>query len=109
VSKIRTPDSLICAYFFAAQQGLASSHFFASFEAEQGVLHDAAHGLASEVFASALSAQAAADGHLPQSFDTSVVAFFVSFGSLVEALATITITKATKTIPDNPIIIFLIL
>jgi hypothetical protein len=95
-------------YFFEAQQGLASSHFFASADALQGVLHDAAHGLASHSFASAFSVHAAAEGHFAQSFDISVVAFFVSLGSPV-ALARNTTTNATNTIPDNPIIIFLIL
>jgi hypothetical protein len=96
-------------YFFLSLQGLASPHFFASAVAAHGVLHGVAQGFASAVFASSLSAQAAADGHLLQSFETSVLAFFASFGSPVDALATITTTKAAKTIPDNPIIIFLIL
>jgi hypothetical protein len=82
----QVPD--ISCYFLAsalahlalqvAGSHLPSLHFAGSHPAS---LHFAgSHALASAVLASVIFAQVAADGHFPQSFDTSVavVAFLVS-------------------------------
>jgi hypothetical protein len=60
-----------------------------------------------ETFAAAASGQVAADGHLPQSFDTSVAAFFAAWGEVRAFVNRITATART-TKPDKPIITFFI-
>ncbi|HUX96499.1 MAG TPA: hypothetical protein VMV47_12275 [Bacteroidales bacterium] len=98
------------AYFFELQQGLGSLHFFASAETAQQAFGAVVHGFASDFFAheAVFSAHEAAAGHLLQSIDISVVAFFASLGSPGEAFATNIAINATKIIPDKPIIIFFI-
>jgi hypothetical protein len=116
-------------YFLAAPAQAAGSHFFPSTEAipalhvagshlpslhlagsHPAALHIAgSQAFTSVVLAVLILAHVAADGHLPQAADISVVAgaFFTSC-VLFCALATIITTNATTNIPDKPRITFFI-